>query len=111
MAEYVQLYNANDIIDVVNMIGTNNIAYAQNIIKALLDRASRCQAQYTFFRRNDANAQQLDEFIRQHFEIYNAVVQDIQQIAVYRQRNPAGTISHLLQDECYNNSRYEENNI
>lgn len=98
VSEYVQLYNANDIIDVVNMIGSNNIAYAQNIIKALLDRANRCQAQYTFFRKNDANAQQLDEFIRQHFEIYNAVVQDIQQIVVYRHRNPEGTISHLLKD-------------
>ena len=98
VSEYVQLYNANDIIDVINMIGTNNVAYAQNIIKALLDRANRCQAQYTFFRRNDTEGQQLDDFIRQHFQIYNAVVQDIQQIVVYRQRNPAGTISNLLQD-------------
>lgn len=98
VSEYVQLYNANDIIDVINMIGTNNIAYAQNIIKALLDRANRCQAQYTFFRRNDTEGQRLDDFIRQHFQIYNAVVQDIQQIVVYRQRNPAGTISNLLQD-------------
>lgn len=98
VSEYVQLYNANDIIDVINMIGTNNIAYAQNIINALLDRANRCQAQYTFFRRNDTEGQRLDDFIRQHFQIYNAVVQDIQQIVVYRQRNPAGTISNLLQD-------------
>lgn len=98
VSEYVQLYNTNDIIDVVNMIGTNNIAYAQNIIKALLDRANRCQAQYTFFRRNDTEGQRLDDFIKQHFQIYNAVVQDIQQIVVYRQRNPAGTISNLLQD-------------
>lgn len=98
VSEYVQLYNANDIIDVVNMIGSNNIAYAHNIIKALLDRANRCQAQYTFFRRNDTEGQLLDDFIRQHFQIYNAVVQDIQQIVVYRQRNPAGTISNLLHD-------------
>lgn len=93
--EYVQLYNSNDLIIIVNIMMSGDLVGAQKNIKLILDKLSMRYAQYTFVRREDEAGLSLHSFLETYFWAFNSVIIDIQHVIRFRQQHPASTIFQI----------------
>ncbi len=94
-AEYVQLYNTNDLIAVANVFMVDpNVAH--NMLKPLFDRANICDTKLAYWCKADEKSKELMGKISPKFKQYNEVLQDIQQIVTFRKSYPTATFDYLV---------------
>lgn len=94
-AEYVKTFNANDLIAITNTLVVNP-QEAHNMLKLLLDSAKTHDIQLAYFRKMDNNTEELMKKIAPKFDQYNDVIQDIQQIIIFKQKYPMAGFSQFV---------------
>ncbi len=93
-AEYVLLYNANDLIAIANtFIGNPEVAH--NMLKSLFDRASKLDTVFAYLRKSDETTEELIKKISPTFDQYIEVLGDIQSIIVFKKTHLAPTFPQL----------------
>ncbi|MDE6722064.1 MAG: hypothetical protein K2J84_07955 [Bacteroidaceae bacterium] len=93
-AQYVQIYNANDLIAIANVLIANP-QEAHNMLKPLFNRAAISDTQFAYWRKDDNDTKELMEKITPKFKRYNDVLLDIQQIIAFRRSYPTAMFGSL----------------
>ncbi|MCM1151174.1 MAG: hypothetical protein NC209_05625 [Alistipes sp.] len=91
-AEYIQLYNYNDVVNVVNTMA-NNPRQAFDLLKELYNRAIKLDAQFAYSRKPGENMVRLMNCIGPMYTLYIEVLNDIQRFITYRIAQPAPSLS------------------
>lgn len=94
-AEYVQLYNRNDLIAVANMFIVDP-KVAHNMLKPLCDRAIVCDTKLAYWCKADEISKELRGKIATKFKLYDEVLQDIQSIITFRTNYPMLSFTQLV---------------
>lgn len=94
-AQYIQIYNANDLIAIANILIINP-QEAHDMLKSLFDRAIIYDTQFAYLCKDDNNTKELLKKISPKFDQYNDVLQDIQQIITFRRNHPTQKFGSLV---------------
>ncbi|MDE5550281.1 MAG: hypothetical protein K2I99_02845, partial [Bacteroidaceae bacterium] len=94
-AQYVQIYNANDLIAIANVLFANP-QEAHNMLKPLFNRAAISDTQFAYWRKDDNDTKELMEKITPKFKRYNDVLLDIQQIVAFRRSYPTAMFGYFV---------------
>ncbi|MDE5783714.1 MAG: hypothetical protein K2H97_05310 [Prevotella sp.] len=94
-AQYIQIYNTNDLIAIANVLAVNP-QEAHNMLKSLFDRAITYDTQFAYLRKENNDAEELMKKISPKFKQYNDVLLDVQQIITFRKINPMAMFSSLV---------------
>lgn len=94
-AQYIQIYNTNDLIAIANVL-VLNLNDAHNMLKSLFDRAIIYDTQFAYLRKADNNTEVLMNKISPKYEQYNNVLQDIQYMITFKKRFPGASFTNFV---------------
>lgn len=100
--EYCHAFNYNDIVLISNTMWEYPDE-AFNIMKPVFERVTKCNANFSFVRKQDENANELNDYIDSIYNSYKQVLIDLQWITLYYKstaptyRDQQGCISFLRQ--------------
>lgn len=80
--EYCHSFNYNDIVLISNTMW-NYPDEAFNMMKPLFERATKCNANFSFVRKQDESANELNDYIDSIYTSYKQVLIDLQWITLY----------------------------
>ena len=95
-AQYTQIYNINDLVEISNMLIASPTE-ACSMIKSLYDRTRVFYTQLLYVLKEDGDTTDLMGQIDPKFDQYNDVLQDLQQIITFRMTYPHTMFGTLVE--------------